>query len=266
MKNNFNISLYKFDNVSKKHLRNFSFFILHFSFFILLAACSKTDPVLPGQRENIFGGSALMYYPDTGAIPGLPDNAPVLPAGECECVVDSSNIIWIGEKKIFSGFPTSNYVQCEKQPVCDGDFVYAGLSTGELVKVNQKTRSIAWIADIYRDSNMTGGASMLDIVAPVVVLDNDVYAGGLGDAFCKLSKSSGSKRWCANVATAVAYVVTDPAIFVVGTDNNVYAINNKDGSIYWHAAIKKQSAPTLKDSIITVGKQKFKASTGESVK
>ena len=239
---------------------------LLFAICYLLFACSKDDPILPGDRVSIFGDSALVNFAPPREIPNMPDNAPEIILQECPFTVDSSNAIWDGSRKIFSGFPTTSYVKSDKKPVCDGDFVYAGLSTGELVKVNAKTRNVVWVEDIYRESNMLGGATVLDVIAPVVVYNSDVYVGGLGDAFCKLNKSSGAKRWCVNIGVSQPFVITDAAAFVVGTDNNVYAINTRDGSIYWRQSIKKQSAPLLRDGILFVGKEKFKAATGEVIK
>ncbi len=228
-----------------------------------LCGCSKTDPVLPGQRTSIFGGSALTFHETS--VPNLPDEMPSQQSGACMCTIDSSNVIWIGERKLFSGFATDSYVKCEKQPVCDGDFVYAGLSTGELVKVNQRTRNVAWVADIYKDSNMLGGASVLDIVAPIVVTKTDVYAGGLGDAFCRVNKSNGSKRWCLDIGTDTAFIVMDSVIYMVSTGDNLYAINPADGGIYWHSDVNKRVAPTYKNKIVTVGKEKFNAENGKKI-
>ena len=51
-----------------------------------------------------------------------------------------------------------------------------------------------WIADVYSASNMTGGASIVDIVAPIVPYNRAVYAGGLGDAFCKINANMTGSR------------------------------------------------------------------------
>lgn len=230
----------------------------------LLGACDKHDPILPGQRESIFPGSALTVVGKD--VPNLPENAYTPADVKCPYSQDAANIIWSGDKKIFSGFPTSNSVKSNQTPVCDGNFVYAGLTTGELVKVNPRTRDIKWIADIYRASNMTGGAGMVDIITPIVVKGSDVYVASLGDAFCRVNKTSGVKKWCVNISAGVPFIVTDSASFILGTNNTLYAINNNDGSVYWATnRVREQRAPEYKDRVITIGREQFDATNGKRI-
>ncbi len=231
---------------------------------LALTACDKHDPILPGARTAIFDTTAPDILNKT--IENLPENIMAKTVADCPYTRDTSNTIWDGDRKIFSGFPTNNTVATSHVPVCDGGFVYAGLTTGELVKVNPKTRAIAWIADIYRASNMTGGASVVDIVAPIVVDGRAVYVGGLGDAFCRVNATSGDKKWCVEISVGVPFIVTDAASFVVASDAYLYAVRNSDGAIYWRAMVDKIAAPKYADKIITVGKQKFDAATGTEIK
>ncbi len=230
---------------------------------MVCSACDKHDPILPGVRTAIFDTDDVTVLNES--VPNLPDNITPRETTPCPYRRDAANVIWDGERKIFSGFPTNNSVHSELAPVCDGKYVYAGLTTGELVKVNPKTRNIAWIADIYRASNMTGGASMVDIVAPIVIDNKMVYVGGLGDAFCKIAATSGAKKWCADIGVAVPFIVTDNASFVVATDGNLYAIRNSDGAAYWRVAVKKMNAPKYENKIITVGRERFDAQTGKII-
>ncbi|MBN1325257.1 MAG: PQQ-like beta-propeller repeat protein [Alphaproteobacteria bacterium] len=230
---------------------------------VFLTACSKQDPILPGQRESIFQGSAITVIGKE--ISDLPENTDETEPKDCPYTQDSSNIIWDGDKKIFSGFPTNNFVKNKQIPVCDGNFIYAGLTTGELVKVNKKTRDIAWITDIYRESNLTGGADVLDIVAPIIVKNDGVYVGGLGDAFCKLNKSDGHKIWCINISVVTSFIIIDNFAFVVGTNNKLYAINTAKGDIYWDQKVEQQSKPIYKDKTIIIDDEVFEVSNGKKI-
>ena len=238
-----------------------------FCFLMCLAAltgCSKHDPILPGVRTSIFD-TVTVKTADT-KIATLPNNAFERSATDCPYVQDSSNTIWDGERKIFAGFPTNNSVKNDAKPVCSGKYLYAGLTTGELIKINPKTRQIAWVADIYRASNMTGGASVLDIVSPIVIRGDSVYVGGLGDAFCKINATTGAKRWCTEIGTAEPFILAGDAIFVVSTDNKLYALRDSDGAAYWSVEIEKQSAPTYENAVITLGRARFDAITGNKIK
>lgn len=229
---------------------------------VALGACSKHDPILPGTRSAIFATNAPVVL--NQSITDLPATAVAGDAdANCPYTQDASNVIKNGDRKIFSGFPTPNSVRSDMKPICSGKYVYAGLTTGEVIKVDAKTRNIAWIADVFRPSNMTGGASVVDIVAPIMLYNGTVYAGGLGDAFCAINATSGAKKWCTYIGTAHPFIITDAAAFVVGTDDNLYAVRMRDGAIYWRAAVNAQSAPTYGDGTVTVGRQKFDAATGQ---
>lgn len=231
---------------------------------VLLTGCDKHDPVLPGVRKPIFTNTELKIENKT--IFDLPEMAFTHDNTKCPYTQDSQNVIWNGNRKIFSGFATNNSVASTQKPICDGRYLYAGLTTGEVIKINQTNRQIMWIADVYSPSNMTGGASIVDIVAPIVPYNRAVYAGGMGDAFCKINATSGVKQWCKNISTATPFIIAGDYAFVVSADNYLYAIGTKKGDIFWRTEIEKQSVPTYKSGIITVGKMQINASDGKIIK
>ena len=228
----------------------------------LLGACSEHDPILPGVRTPVFDVPDVTVM--NTEIDNLPDTLDMT-ADDCPYTRDKNNVIWDGDRKVFSGFPTNNSVASDAAPVCAGGYVYAGLTTGEVVKVAPKSRKIMWIADVFRRSNMTGGAAIVDIVAPLVMHDGALYVGGLGDAFCRINPISGDKKWCVNIGVAVPFIVMDDVAFVVATDNNLYAVRTSDGGVYWRTAVDAQVAPAYDNKIITVGKQQISAENGQII-
>lgn len=229
-----------------------------------LCACDKHDPILPGERVGIFATDDVRVL--NTPVPGAPENVAEYEPGDCPYKLDNQNTIWNGDKKIFAGFPTNNYVRGEKSPVCDGGFVYAGLSTGELVKVNAKTRQIAWIADVYRQSNMTGGASVLDIIAPIQIHGKYVYAGGLGGAFCKISVATGNTAWCAWFGVEHPFIIANDVAYVLDTDNYLNAVRLRDGAVYWRTGVARPAAPKYENKTIVVAHEKFDAESGKLIK
>ncbi len=228
-----------------------------------ITACDKHDPILPGVRTPIFDTDGIKIQNKT--IDKIPDMAHTVDYAGCPYTQDSDNVVWDGTRKIFSGFPTNNTVAANPRPVCDGAYVYAGLSTGELIKINPKNRQIMWIADIYRASNMTGGASMVDIIAPIVPYKKSVYVGGLGDAFCRVNTTSGAKTWCANIGIAVPFTIAGDYALVVGTDNNLYAVALADGAVLWRSAVKQQTAPAYDAGRVIVGDEVFNVRDGKKI-
>lgn len=239
---------------------------------LFLCACAKNDPILPGDRSPVFSTGAPVV--ENKAVPAdrlaVPESRAADETRKFEQT--QSNEIWevpdAGEKrKIFAGLATAAYIDQARAPVFADGFVYAGLSTGEVIKVNPKNRQLAWVADVYKTSLMTGGAGLLDIVAPVVVSDKFVYAGGLGDAFCKLNAGRGDAVWCVWIGVGMPFVLAGEILFVSATDDYLYAIDAKTGEIYWRVKTKTQGVPKLTENngkfIISVGKQKFDAETGK---
>ena len=227
-----------------------------------LVACDKHDPILPGVRSPIF---------DTNNLVMLNTEAPMVTGDfatngdeTCEYKLDEKNTIWDGERRVFTGFATENSVNGDRRVYCHNKFIYAGLTTGELVKVSPVNRQIKWIADVYRPSNMTGGASVLDIVAPIVFDKNDIYVGGLGKAFCKISDQSGQSKWCLDIGVENKFLVSDSVIFVLDTDKNLYAVRSSDGGVYWREHVKKSGDLEYSDGYIIVNHQRFDAKNGQS--
>ncbi len=231
---------------------------------ILAAGCTKRDPILPGVRTAIFDDSAALTVVG-GPIENLPDRGVARDDKLCPYTQDRANTIWNGDKKIFSGFPTSNSVKSNQTPVCAGKYVIAGLTTGEVIKVNPANRHVEWIADVYRPSNMTGGASVVDIVAPIVIDDDAVYAGGMGDAFCRITLARGQKKWCVPISVASPFIVAGPAAFVMGANGTLYAVRTSDGAIYWQTEIGKCDKIKYDNKVVTACKTKINAETGTEI-
>lgn len=231
---------------------------------MLMCACDKHDPVLPGTRVAIFDSSDVRVL--NRELDRLPDSAVVVDNSDCKYTQDASNVIWDGNRRIFSGFATNNSVASEQHPICSGKYVYAGLTTGEVIKINPSSRRVIWIADVYSVSNLTGGATMVDIVAPLIPYKGSVFAGGLGDAFCKINANSGVKNWCVDISVPVPFIIVGDYAFVVSADSNLYAISVKNGDVYWRTHVDNQVAPTYDNGIISVGKQQIDAENGKIIK
>ena len=197
--------------------------------FLIVAACSKSDPILEGVREPIFGQNNITVSDEK--IENL--GAELIPE-KCDFVIDSDNRIWKGETRIFAGLPTEAKIKTDKKVVCKGKYIYAGLSTGELVKVNAETRNLEWTADIFAAHMPTENAIFLDIVAAPVYNNGFVYAGGLGHALCKIRDRDGKKEWCLPISVQAILKSTSNFNIVETTDGRKLAIGT-DGKVYNYA-------------------------------
>lgn len=232
---------------------------------VLISSCSKHDPILPGVRYDVFESTDVQVT--NQKVPDLSENVKKIHGDDdCEYKQDAMNNIWMGENKIFSGFSMGSIVKSNQKPICVERFIYTGLSTGEVVKINTVTRKKVWATDVFKETSFTGGTLIADIVARVGIDGKYVYAGGLGDAFCKLKAENGTKVWCLDISVPVDFIIVDNFAFVVGTDDNLYAINTDDGKVYWKTEIKKQATPKYDGKNIIIKKQKIDYKTGEILK
>ena len=183
--------------------------------------------MLPGERIPIFKTPGLEVIEEMPA-GGLGAD---LKAENCEFTIDGGNGIWKGGTRVFAGLPTESEIKAPRKVVCNGGFVYAGLSTGELVKVDSKTRNLEWTADIFAETDPTGASPFLDIVATPVYSAGYVYAGGLGNAFCKIRDRDGSKVWCLPIAVQKVLRATDKYIVVETTAGTGLAVS-VGGKVY----------------------------------
>ena len=228
-----------------------------------MAACSKRDPILPGVRHDIFDDNETKI--ENIDVPELSENEKNISGDEkCDYTQDNSDTIWLGDKKIYYGFKQSSVVKSNQSPICVGSYIYTGLTNGSVIKIN-KYGKLVWMTDVFKEHNLTGAFPVVDIVAHVGVDGNFVYAGGLGDAFCKLNANNGNKIWCVNISVPVDFIMVDNFAFVVGTDNNLYAINTSNGKIYWKSEIKKQIKPIYNGQYIKVGRQKINYKNGSLI-
>jgi outer membrane protein assembly factor BamB len=227
-------------------------YLLSAFFFLLFAlagtSCAKYDPVLPGDRVPIFGDEVhirnVAVPPEVSArafAAGFAPNAPDPTYNQ-----SADNIITDARgQTVFSGFPTAAHVSGKRGVIARDGYVYAGLSTGEVVKIASKSRKVKWTADIFKTTAVTGGSEIMDIIAPLVVDGKFVYAGGLGGAFCKLKESDGSKVWCDWIGVASPFSVYGELAFVIATDSFLYVIDADRGQIYSRHATRCTSVPEL---------------------
>ena len=200
---------------------------------LLVGACSKSDPILEGNRTPVFRSvyveASEVYESDLGE--------PLNPV-PCDFKIDANNQIWRGNHRIFAGIPTESEIKREKYVACRGRYIYAGLSTGELIKVDYVTRDLAWVTDVFVQNHPTSNILFVDIIATPVVNGEFIYAGGLGNAFCKVRDKDGSKVWCAPIA--VKDIVKSTANYnVVLADDGVEYVVSNDGKVYLRREAKK---------------------------
>jgi len=193
---------------------------------LFIAACSKSDPILEGERSPVFRPA----YVEVTDVHDSDLGTPLIPE-PCNFKIDSNNQIWHGNTRIFAGLPTESEIRSEKSPACRGRFVYAGLSTGELVKIDFKTRDLAWISDIFVENHPTANILFVDVIARPVINGDFIYVGGLGNAFCKIRDRDGSKIWCVPIPVRDIVKSTENYNLILSAEGKEYVVS-ADGRVY----------------------------------
>jgi len=227
---------------------------------LLLVSCAEQDPILDGKRRAIFETEKITVLNKN--INLSDDTTIVTNDKKCPYVQDKSNVIWKDKTKIFTGFSSKHFVESGQSPICVGNYLYTGLTTGEVIKINVNTHRVEWMTDVFKLNSITGGSGIVDVVAHVVKDGDFIYAGGLGDMFCKIRSYDGEKVWCVDISVPVDFTVVSEAVFVVGADNMLYALDKKNGTAYWKTEIKKQAKPIYQNRLLIVGSQKINAVNG----
>ena len=125
-----------------------------------MTSCAKHDPILPGVRHDIFESNDVKVLDKE--VPELSSSArDIYGDADCKYTQDSLNNIWLGERKIYSGFAMDSVVKSGQSPICSGRYIYTGLSSGEVIKLNTANNKTVWATDVYRLNNLTGGASVV---------------------------------------------------------------------------------------------------------
>ena len=75
--------------------------------FLAVSSCSKHDPILPGERHDIFDTTDVKVV--NKEVPNLSEQEKdIFGNNDCEYRQDSLYNIWHGEKKIYNGFATDD--------------------------------------------------------------------------------------------------------------------------------------------------------------
>ena len=128
----------------------------------------------------------------------------------------------------------------------------------------QKSDNTIWNGERKIFSGFATGNSVAGTRKPVCN-GKYVYAGGLGDAFCKISVATGNAAWCVDIGVEKPFIITDTVAYVVDTENMIDAVRLRDGAIHWRAAVKKSRTPKYENKTIIVGDEKFNAESGEKI-
>ncbi|MDR2685430.1 MAG: PQQ-like beta-propeller repeat protein [Rickettsiales bacterium] len=206
---------------------------------IVVMGCDKKDPILPGVRIPIFD-SGIKVSESKASVKELIGKSDVPAAGVVRASTLIASLIHMSEDNIitrdfdkhiiFSGFPTATKTGPAIQPVIAGDYLYAGLSTGEILKIHTASGHVVWSIDLSSRTILTGGSPVADVSA-LRVLGNFVYASTYGGIIAKISAEDGRVIWAAPFGTKRPIFVLGNLVAVVALDGRVVALDGRTGGL-----------------------------------
>jgi len=202
--------------------------------FVAMAGCDKKDPILPGVRVPVFHNNLEMKESKATAAELMGKEKGNRTKGEAEQLYEMSENNILTRKSdgrvILRGFPTATKAGPAAEPIVSGNFIYAGLSTGEVLKIRRANGEIIWTVDLGGRSLLTGGSLLSDI--SVMKLDgNFLYVSGVGGTFGKLRSTTGEAVWVSGVGTMNEIFISGNLIAFVDLDGRLVMLDARDGSL-----------------------------------
>lgn len=199
---------------------------------LLLYACDKKDPILPGVRSPVFDGGAQVVLSNK-SVKDLVGDFKDQPAIKSELYEMSDENILTRKsdgKVIFKGFPTATKTGAPARPIASNGFVYAGLSTGEVLKVSASDSTIKWMIDLGGRSLITGGSPVSDI-SVLMLNGGNLYASSLAGVFAKISADNGKVIWSRPFQATGEIFVSGSLVAFVDLSGDLIALDAKDGAL-----------------------------------
>ncbi|MDR0319549.1 MAG: PQQ-like beta-propeller repeat protein [Rickettsiales bacterium] len=219
-------------------------------FALALGACDKKDPILPGDRIPVFEAGAKLKESKVGVLDLLPptgSKAADSPArGELDYIMSDENVLTrkADGKIIFRGFPTATKAGPAAAPITSGGYIYAGLSTGEVIKINKATGEILWTIDLGSRSLITGGSQIADISA--MRLDGgNLFVSSIGGIFAKIDAAAGRAIWTAPIGTGHGIFISGRALAIIDLDGDLAVLDARDGALSARHKLKRKDFDTV---------------------
>ncbi len=142
----------------------------------------------------------------------------------------------------------------EPAPAYTDGLVVGGFGSGDLIALRADSGTLAWSDSL---AAARGAASLSDISAvrglPVIV-DNVVYAIGVGGLMLALDLRSGRRLWEREIAGDHAPWVAGDWIFVLNRDQLLVCLDRTDGHVRWASQMPQFGEPNReRDPIYWVG-------------
>ncbi len=152
--------------------------------------------------------------------------------------VKSGHVLWKNSLKTYFKNLT---MRGQSSITMSGDALYVGLANGHIYKMSASNGSVLWDVSLVQPFS-----NFKDIDSQPALIDGSLYVGGYGNKVAKLD-TSGKIIWEASYITGNDVAGEGDFIYVTTLDNQLVALDKKDGTQKWFAKIDQKglSAPVV---------------------
>ncbi len=154
----------------------------------------------------------------------------------------------------FQATAAATSVLGEPAPAYSDGLVVGGFGSGDLVALRAESGSLAWSDSLAAARGQTSLAELSAIRALPVIVDNVVYAIGVGGLMLALDLRSGRRLWEREIAGQYTPWVAGGWIFVLNQDQMLVCLDRADGHVRWTSQMPHYEEPEKeRDPIYWVG-------------
>lgn len=164
--------------------------------------------------------------------------APTVADGRVFVVTQNNNVVAYSatdgaEAWSWRGVPEMGNLLSSANPAVSAGLVVVPFTSGELVALDAKTGKPVWNDTLARASRNFAVSGLSTIAASPVASDGVVYATGVGSRTVALNLKTGARMWDIPFGSAHTPAVAGNAVFLVDLDDNLVALDRKNGEVLW---------------------------------
>jgi outer membrane protein assembly factor BamB len=142
----------------------------------------------------------------------------------------------------------------EPAPAYSDGLVVGGFGSGDLVALRAESGTLAWSDSLAAARGQNSLADLSAIRALPVIVDNVVYAIGVGGLMLALDLRSGRRLWERDIAGNYTPWVAGGWIFLLNQDQLLICLDRTDGHVRWTSQMPQYGEPEKqRDPIYWVG-------------
>ncbi len=218
---------------------------------VLYATTGRAEAIALDAATGTIKWRAPLGAPARSA-PAIVDNRLFVPTIDERLVALSTTDgkqIWT-----YQASAASTIVLGEPAPAYADGLVVAGFGSGDLVALRADTGALAWSDSLAAAQGRNSLADLSAIRAMPVIVNNIVYAIGVGGLLLALDLRSGRRLWEREAAGQNTPWVAGDWLFVLTLDQQVACLNRTDGRVRWISQLARyENVQRSRDPIYWTG-------------